>query len=89
MAAEQAEDDEREKEEGADAGDILRLTVCSHEFHAECLTGWFIFGKFSCPICRALFYGETKDEEKEESGGGEAQTEESQGGNSQSRLLPD
>jgi hypothetical protein len=46
--------------------EILRLNVCSHEFHAECLTSWFVFGKFSCPICREVYYG--SGPEKEESG---------------------
>lgn len=77
-----------EKETAPNAEEILRLNVCTHEFHAECLTGWFIFGKFSCPICRAVFYGTAKEEEKEEGGTSETQTEASQRGHSQSRLPP-
>lgn len=36
--------------------EILRLKVCNHEFHAECLISWFVLAKWSCPICRALYY---------------------------------
>ncbi|KAI8931414.1 hypothetical protein NX059_011743 [Plenodomus lindquistii] len=35
---------------------ILRLQVCQHEFHAECLVSWFVLRKRSCPICRADYY---------------------------------
>lgn len=35
---------------------ILKLQVCSHEFHAECLVSWFALRKTSCPICRAVFF---------------------------------
>ncbi|CAO2652204.1 Nn.00g004870.m01.CDS01 [Neocucurbitaria sp. VM-36] len=35
---------------------ILRLHVCGHEFHAECLVSWFVLRKTSCPICRAEYY---------------------------------
>lgn len=79
--------EEGEKEKAAEDPDILRLNVCNHEFHAECLTGWFIFGKFSCPICRSVFYGEAKEEDKEGESS-ETQTEASQRGNSLSRLAP-
>ncbi|KAL6174055.1 hypothetical protein ACJQWK_00204 [Exserohilum turcicum] len=34
---------------------ILRLIVCNHEFHAECLVSWFVLRKTSCPICRSLY----------------------------------
>ncbi|KAH8726454.1 hypothetical protein GQ44DRAFT_705653 [Phaeosphaeriaceae sp. PMI808] len=34
---------------------ILKLHVCGHEFHAECLVSWFVLRKISCPICRALY----------------------------------
>lgn len=54
------------KENVLEVGSILRLNACYHEFHAECLTGWFVIGKFSCPICRAVFYGDPKEEGKEE-----------------------
>lgn len=43
------------------AGDpevILRLQVCQHEFHAECLVSWFVLRKTSCPICRAMYYSQ-------------------------------
>jgi hypothetical protein len=36
--------------------EILKLKVCGHEFHAECLISWFVLRKYSCPICRAVFY---------------------------------
>ncbi|KAF1840239.1 uncharacterized protein K460DRAFT_296160 [Cucurbitaria berberidis CBS 394.84] len=35
---------------------ILKLHVCGHEFHAECLVSWFVLRKTSCPICRAEYY---------------------------------
>ncbi|KAH7356329.1 hypothetical protein BKA66DRAFT_249571 [Pyrenochaeta sp. MPI-SDFR-AT-0127] len=35
---------------------ILKLHVCGHEFHAECLVSWFVLRKTSCPICRAVYY---------------------------------
>ncbi|KAF2029906.1 hypothetical protein EK21DRAFT_66735 [Setomelanomma holmii] len=34
---------------------ILKLQVCSHEFHSECLVSWFVLRKTSCPICRAAY----------------------------------
>ncbi|KAF2878062.1 hypothetical protein BDV95DRAFT_556606 [Massariosphaeria phaeospora] len=40
---------------------ILRLKVCGHEFHAECLTSWFSIRKHSCPICRAIYYTKTEE----------------------------
>ncbi|KAF2115396.1 hypothetical protein BDV96DRAFT_77306 [Lophiotrema nucula] len=36
--------------------DILKLNVCTHEFHAECLTSWFLMRRYTCPICRAIFF---------------------------------
>ncbi|KAF1937956.1 hypothetical protein EJ02DRAFT_447142 [Clathrospora elynae] len=35
---------------------ILKLQVCGHEFHAECLTSWFVLRKTSCPICRSVYF---------------------------------
>lgn len=35
---------------------ILKLHLCGHEFHAECLVSWFVLRKTSCPICRAVYY---------------------------------
>ncbi|KAF2850383.1 hypothetical protein T440DRAFT_111746 [Plenodomus tracheiphilus IPT5] len=35
---------------------ILKLHVCQHEFHTECLVSWFVLRKTSCPICRAVYY---------------------------------
>lgn len=35
--------------------EILKLQVCGHEFHAECLVSWFVLRKTSCPICRAVY----------------------------------
>ncbi|KAL6711595.1 hypothetical protein ACN47E_004529 [Coniothyrium glycines] len=34
---------------------ILKLRVCGHEFHAECLVSWVVLRKTSCPICRAVY----------------------------------
>jgi hypothetical protein len=34
---------------------ILKLQVCGHEFHADCLTSWFVLRKTSCPICRSVY----------------------------------
>jgi len=39
---------------------ILKLNVCGHEFHAECLVSWVVLRKTSCPICRAVYI--TKEE---------------------------
>ncbi|KAF2676817.1 hypothetical protein K458DRAFT_396542 [Lentithecium fluviatile CBS 122367] len=65
----------------AEAEEVLRLNVCSHEFHAECLTSWFVIGKFSCPICRAVYFGKGKEGKEEGSEGSAAAgvTEESEG----------
>lgn len=41
--------------------DILRLKACGHEFHAQCLISWFIIRKYSCPICRAWYYGKNAE----------------------------
>ncbi|KAF2272173.1 uncharacterized protein EI97DRAFT_233189 [Westerdykella ornata] len=35
---------------------ILRLQTCRHEFHEECLLSWFLMRKYSCPVCRAVYY---------------------------------
>jgi hypothetical protein len=45
---------------------ILKLQVCGHEFHAECLVSWFVLRKTSCPICRAIYYSKEAMEELEE-----------------------
>ncbi|PSN67591.1 hypothetical protein BS50DRAFT_633309 [Corynespora cassiicola Philippines] len=36
--------------------EILKLKSCGHEFHAECLVSWCILRKYSCPICRAVYF---------------------------------
>ncbi|KAF2123409.1 hypothetical protein P153DRAFT_165389 [Dothidotthia symphoricarpi CBS 119687] len=36
--------------------EILKLKVCGHEFHTECLVSWCALRKTSCPICRATYY---------------------------------
>ncbi|USP77795.1 hypothetical protein yc1106_05069 [Curvularia clavata] len=46
-----------------DTETILKLSVCGHEFHSECLVSWFILRKTSCPICRSM-YMSTEDMEK-------------------------
>lgn len=48
---------------------ILRLRTCRHEFHEECLLGWFLMRKYSCPICRAVYYVDPVEKE-----GGSAST---------------
>jgi hypothetical protein len=53
----------------AEKEEILRLKVCGHEFHAECLVSWCVVRKYSCPICRAVFYDRTKVEAEGEDGG--------------------
>ncbi|KAF2793314.1 hypothetical protein K505DRAFT_362117 [Melanomma pulvis-pyrius CBS 109.77] len=58
----------------SDKEEILKLRACGHEFHAECLTSWFVIRKYSCPICRAIYYskergiGMTGGEEQREEG---------------------
>lgn len=49
-----------------DQEQILQLDVCSHMFHAECLVSWVVIGKISCPICRAVYFGKTKEDRKVE-----------------------
>lgn len=39
----------------AEPEQILKLRVCGHEFHAECLVSWVVLRKTSCPICRAVY----------------------------------
>jgi hypothetical protein len=34
---------------------ILKLQICAHEFHSECLVSWFVLRKTTCPICRAAY----------------------------------
>jgi hypothetical protein len=46
--------------------EILRLQKCGHEFHAECLISWFVLAKWSCPICRALYYTPGVEQYREE-----------------------
>jgi len=35
---------------------VSRLCLCRHEFHTACLVGWVQRRKYSCPVCRAVFY---------------------------------
>lgn len=44
---------------------ILKLQVCQHEFHADCLVSWFVLRKTSCPICRAEYYSKEAMQELE------------------------
>jgi hypothetical protein len=44
--------------------EIVKLNVCGHIFHMECLMSWYVFGKFSCPVCRAVYYGKPRDTKK-------------------------
>ncbi|KAF2011993.1 hypothetical protein BU24DRAFT_465568 [Aaosphaeria arxii CBS 175.79] len=44
---------------------ILRLKVCGHEFHEECLVSWCRIRKYSCPICRAAYYVVPEEKEKD------------------------
>lgn len=57
--------------------EILRLNACGHEYHMECLLSWFMVRKYSCPICRAVYYETKKPEEPTatEEGQGDAQNE--------------
>ncbi|KAG9193288.1 hypothetical protein G6011_03323 [Alternaria panax] len=54
---------------------ILKLQVCGHEFHADCLVSWFVLRKTSCPICRSMYMSkeamEQHDEEERIALGGE------------------
>lgn len=37
-------------------GRMLKLNICGHEFHAQCLTSWFLRCRVDCPMCRIQFY---------------------------------
>ncbi|KAF5848172.1 hypothetical protein GGP41_005561 [Bipolaris sorokiniana] len=50
----------------SDSEPILKLTVCSHEFHAECLISWFVLRKTSCPICRSMYMSKEEMDKYEE-----------------------
>ncbi|KAF2268855.1 hypothetical protein CC78DRAFT_575839 [Lojkania enalia] len=43
---------------------ISKLEVCGHEFHAECLISWFLVRKYSCPICRAVYFAPAEEKRK-------------------------
>ncbi|EUC48191.1 hypothetical protein COCMIDRAFT_88002 [Bipolaris oryzae ATCC 44560] len=62
----------------SDSEPILKLTVCSHEFHAECLVSWFVLRKTSCPICRSMYMSKEEmdkyDEEEQIALGGTPST---------------
>jgi hypothetical protein len=49
-----------------EADKILKLRVCGHEFHAECLVSWFVLRKTSCPICRSSYMSKEAMEEYDE-----------------------
>jgi len=59
-----------------DSETILKLLVCSHEFHADCLVSWFVLRKTSCPICRSMYMSkealDQHDEEERIALGGDA-----------------
>lgn len=65
--------------------EILRLIVCGHEYHMECLMSWFLVRKYSCPICRAVYFStKTVQElaaEGEESRQGQSEGEGTTSGN--------
>ena len=54
--------------EEKESKEILKLNACAHEFHAECLVSWFVIQKYSCPICRSVYYVSNTGEEVEMSG---------------------
>jgi hypothetical protein len=45
---------------------ILKLQVCGHEFHADCLVSWFVLRKTSCPICRSMYMSKEALEQHDE-----------------------
>ncbi|RYN82296.1 hypothetical protein AA0120_g9782 [Alternaria tenuissima] len=45
---------------------ILKLSVCGHEFHADCLVSWFVLRKTSCPICRSTYMSKEAMEQHDE-----------------------
>ncbi|KAF2195684.1 hypothetical protein K469DRAFT_681958 [Zopfia rhizophila CBS 207.26] len=50
----------------AEKEEILRLKICGHEFHAECLISWFLIWRYDCPICRTVYYKKADEKKKEE-----------------------
>jgi hypothetical protein len=49
-----------------DSETILKLLVCGHEFHADCLVSWFVLRKTSCPICRSVYMSKEALEQHDE-----------------------
>lgn len=45
---------------------ILKLRVCGHEFHAECLVSWVVLRKTTCPICRATYISKEEMQQLDE-----------------------
>ncbi|ERN11432.1 hypothetical protein AMTR_s00022p00051710 [Amborella trichopoda] len=40
-----------EREEG-----VTRLKACGHVFHVACIQRWFQLDRFTCPLCRVIFF---------------------------------
>ncbi|KAI1435968.1 hypothetical protein GGR50DRAFT_654086 [Xylaria sp. CBS 124048] len=36
--------------------EILRIKICGHRFHAECLAAWHLCEPTSCPVCRRRYF---------------------------------
>ncbi|EDU44577.1 hypothetical protein PtrSN002B_009576 [Pyrenophora tritici-repentis] len=49
-----------------DAEIILKLSICGHEFHADCLVSWFVLRKTSCPICRSVYMSKEELDQHDE-----------------------
>ncbi|KAE8843288.1 hypothetical protein CFE70_002731 [Pyrenophora teres f. teres 0-1] len=49
-----------------DAETILKLSICGHEFHADCLVSWFVLRKTSCPICRSMYMSKEELDQHDE-----------------------
>jgi len=61
-----SDDDTTTTTDMPDAETILKLSICGHEFHTDCLVSWFVLRKTSCPICRSVYMSKEALEQHDE-----------------------